>query len=537
MRLPTDEYQVSLYTNSDNYYSESYSGLVAVTLGHATTGIDVAMEPVVKGTIMGSVREADWAKPIPNIDVCAYDIEQEELFGECTQSNSAGSYELRGLSSGQYLVEFSSPGPGLEYATQYYDKKPNPLYAEPVTVAEGKFTSGIEGSLEKAGDASGEVTSAATGKALKGIDACYYDFAEFLVGCAPTNEKGEYQTPPIAYGEYRVLFASPTESGFDYAMQFYGGFASRFDSPYIDIEAGKLTTGIDAQMASGGSITGDVTSSYSNKSLKDALVCALPGFGEVGSCAVTDASGHYTIEGLDAVEYEVLFEAKGYKWQYYDDVSQPSEARSIAVSAGAISGGVDAAMQPTSGEPPHNPPPNEDGGTPPPAPTVPVPVPVPLIPPASSPASIGAPPSTSSPTISEPSVGTAEQPTPAASIPAASISTSSAAHTYSGAGWSLLGQRRARTLSRGVALVSDRRGNSRKAKHDEARARPPTTQRSSWRGRATEVQARRRRHGAAARPQAHSRDSHRDRASGRCQAGDGQPHDHAEIARVSDALE
>jgi hypothetical protein len=353
VRLPAEEFQVSFYTNSDTYYSKSYSGPVAVTLEHATAGIDAALEPVVKGTIMGSVREADWAKAIPNVDVCAYDIEQEELFGECTKSNSAGWYELRGLSAGQYVVEFSSPGPGLEYATQYYDKMPSPLYAEPVTVTEGKYTSGIEGSLEKAGDASGEVTSTETGKPLKGIDACFYDFAEYLVGCEPTNEKGEYETPPLAYGEYRVLFASPPESGLNYAAQFYGGFASRFDSPYIDIQAGKLTTGIDAQMTSGGSITGDATNAYSRKGVEGALVCALPGFGEIGGCAVTDASGHYTIDGLDAVKYEALFEAKDYERRYYENESQPSEPRSIVLSAGEALGGVDVALQPID-EPPRN---------------------------------------------------------------------------------------------------------------------------------------------------------------------------------------
>jgi Carboxypeptidase regulatory-like domain len=220
-------------------------------------------------------------------------------------------------------------------------------------VTEGKFTSGIEGSLEKAGDASGQVTSAETGKPLQGIGVCYYEFTEFLVGCVLTDENGEYKTRPLGNGEYRVLFASPPESGLNYAMQFYGGFASRFDSPYIDIEAGKLMTGIDAEMTSGGSITGDVTDAYSGKGLKGALVCALPGSGEIGSCSVTDASGHYTIAGLDSVKYEVLFEAEGYKWQYYDDVSQPSEARSITVSAGTITEGVDAAMQ-LIGEPPRN---------------------------------------------------------------------------------------------------------------------------------------------------------------------------------------
>jgi hypothetical protein len=354
-RLPTGSYIVQFYSNLDNYYSMNYTGPVAVTLGNTAAGIDVAMEPVVKGTIMGSVDEAFWAKPIPNIEVCAYDLEQEELFGECTTSNSAGWYELRGLSAGKYVVEFSSPGPQLEYATQYYDKKPSPLYAEPVTVTEDKYTPGIEGSLEKAGDASGEVTSAESGKPLKGIDVCYYDFAEYLVGCELTNEKGEYETPPLASGEYRVLFVSPSESGLNYATQFYGGFASRFDSPYIDIKAGDLTTDIDAQMTSGGSITGDATDARGGKGIEGALVCALaPGFGEVGACAWTHAGGRYAIQGLDSGKYPVIFEANGYKWQYYDDVELNSQAQPVVVSVGAISEGIDAALQPTADQPPSN---------------------------------------------------------------------------------------------------------------------------------------------------------------------------------------
>ena len=354
VRLPTDEYQVSFYTNSDNYYSQTYRGLVPVTLGSATAGIDAAMEPVVKGTIIGSVSEAVWAKPIPNIEVCAYDIEQEELFGQCTKSSSTGAYELRGLSAGKYIVEFLSSGPGLEYAPQFYDRKVSVLYAEPVTVTEGKFTSGIDGALEKAGDASGRVTNAQTGKPLSGIEVCYYARTEELVGCLLTNGNGEYATPPVAQGEYKVLFASPFESGLNFAAQFYGGAASVYDSQSVTIEAGKLTAGVDAQMSVGGRIAGTVTNAGDGKGLEEALVCALPGYGEVGGCALTHAGGQYAIEGLAGGKYEVLFEAKGYKWQYYDDVSLASQALSIVVSAGATSGGIDAAMQPTGGEPPRN---------------------------------------------------------------------------------------------------------------------------------------------------------------------------------------
>jgi hypothetical protein len=360
--LPTGAYTVEFYSNSNEYFTQYYNDRaseaeadpVSVEVDHTTNGIDAALEPVVGGVILGTVREAVWAKPLANIEVCAYDLEQEELFGGCTSTNAEGEYTLRGLASGEYLVEFSSPGTGLEYAPQFYDQRASMLYADTVTVTDGKFTAGINGQLEKAGDASGSVTNAATGKPLQGIEVCYFTRTEELVGCMPTDAAGEYSTPPIAKGEYKVLFVSPFESGLNYAAQFYGGAASINNSSYVMIEAGQLTTGIDAQMTTGGRITGTVTNATDGTALEGALVCALPGFGEVGECALTHADGQYAIEGLASAKYDVLFEASGYKWQYYDDVSLPSEARSITVAAGSTSGGVDAVMQPTTGEPPRD---------------------------------------------------------------------------------------------------------------------------------------------------------------------------------------
>jgi Carboxypeptidase regulatory-like domain len=365
--LPTGAYTVEFYSNSAEYFTQYYNDHsteaeadpVSVEVNHTTSEINAALEPVVGGVILGTAREAVWAKPLASIEVCAYQLEQEEfeqrdLFGNCTSTNAEGEYTLSGLSAGKYLVEFSSTGPGLEYAPQFYDQKASVLYAKTVTVTDGKFTAGIDGALEKAGDASGRVTNVETGKPLQGINVCYYARTEELVGCMPTDAAGEYSTPPVANGEYKVLFASPLESGLNYAAQFYGGAASINDSASVTIEAGKLTTGIDAQMATGGRIAGTVTNAGNGKALGGALVCALPGFGEVGGCALTHPDGQYAIEGLASGNYDVLFEAEGYKWQYYDNVSLPSGASSIAVSAGATSGDVDAAMQPTSGEPPRN---------------------------------------------------------------------------------------------------------------------------------------------------------------------------------------
>jgi Carboxypeptidase regulatory-like domain len=361
-RLPAGSYTVEFYANSEDHFTQYYNGRqgeseaeqVPVELGGTTSGIDAALEPVVDGAILGRVSEAVWAKPLANIEVCAYRLGEAEegLFGQCARSNDEGEYALRELAAGEYLVEYSSVGSGLEYATQFFKDRVSPLYAEPVSVSAGKYTAGIDGNLTKAGDASGRVVSAATGKPIGGIEVCYFAFSQELVGCLLTDAKGEYSTPPLAQDEYQVLFASPPESGLNYAAQFYGNVNSINNATRISVQAGKTTTGIGADMHAGARITGAVTTALGGGALGGALVCAQPGYYEVGGCAITGGGGKYAIEGLSGGSYRVLFEAEGFSSQYYDDATEQSRAQKVEVLAGASASGIDAAMKSLAGQAP-----------------------------------------------------------------------------------------------------------------------------------------------------------------------------------------
>jgi hypothetical protein len=363
-RLPAGSYTVEFYTNSDDYFTQYYSGTeaeseadhVPVQLGSTTDRIDAALEPVLGGAILGTISEGVSAKPLANIEVCAYNVEEAEegLFGQCTRSNSRGEYALRELAAGAYVVEYSSVGTGLEYATQFYRDHASPLNAEQVGVTAGKYTSGIDGNLTKAGDVSGRVVSAATGLPIEGIEVCFFAFTEELVGCLLTNAKGEYLTPPLAQDEYRVLFASPPESGLNYAAQFYGGVNSINNATYVPVQASKTKSGIGADMRAGARITGTVTSAPGGDALGDALVCALPGYYEVVGCAFTAGDGKYAIEGLSGGSYRVRFEAEGFSPQYYDGASGQSSAQKVEVLAGASANGIDAMMKPLPGQAPRN---------------------------------------------------------------------------------------------------------------------------------------------------------------------------------------
>ena len=354
--LPTGEYEVSFSIESSIYFPQGYERDVPVTVGHTTTGIDVALEPVVDGVITGYAQNNLTKKGIGGIEVCAYEMGREELFGQCATTGADGGYRIGGLSSGKYLVEFYSPtGSGLNYAPRYYDERVSSLYAQEVSVTAGHYTPGIDANLEEAGKATGRVTSAVGKAAIKGIEVCFITRNEELVGCLLTNSDGEYVTPPLARGEYKVSFDSPFESGLNYVEQYYGGASSWNDALAVSIEAGATSSGIGAELSEGGGISGRVTNAWTGEPIKDAVACALAKYDGFGACAATDDNGEYNIESLAGGEYAVGFAAgKNYVVQYYDKKSPLSAAEQVSVTVGDTHDDIDAALQPSDGASPHN---------------------------------------------------------------------------------------------------------------------------------------------------------------------------------------
>lgn len=358
VRLPTDKYSLAIYTDSRTYYPQYWNGksseaegeTVSVAVGKVTSGISAELEPVVRGTITGSVREAVWAKSLVGVGVCAYELGEGETAPACTTTNAYGEYSIRGLTGAEYVVEFFSPsGSGLDYATQFYDEHASPLYADTVSVTQGKYTMSIDGSLTRAGRISGKVRSAATSGPLAGIEACFFKRNEELVGCLLTNKSGEYATPPIAAGEYKVLFASPIDSGLNYVAQFYGGSSSWNDATEVTVKADATTTGIGASLLEGGRIAGKVTSALTGTPVEEALVCTVVGYYQVPGCSFTEAAGRYLIEGISAGSYKVEFLAEGYLPQYFDLAASRESAEAVAVTVGTTHEGVDAQLQPSGG--------------------------------------------------------------------------------------------------------------------------------------------------------------------------------------------
>jgi alpha-tubulin suppressor-like RCC1 family protein len=375
--LATGEYKVEFYSNSGMYIPQYWNGkslaaegeLVHVTLGQATSRINAELEPLTNGAITGTVRDGTSTQGIKGIEVCAYEMGGEEtggLFGQCAETNGGGEYAILELTTGEYLVEFSSPfNSGLNYVTQYFNASSSAANATLVHVGTKSIATGIDAQLNEGGRVAGKVTDASTTAAIAGIEVCAYSTSGEGFGCASTDSNGEYTISALGSGEYDVEFYSPPNSGLDYVTQYYNGQHKASVANPVSVTEGQTTQNIDARLEEGGRIEGTVTDVSTGAAIKGVLVCALVSISESASCAVTDTRGDYAITGLVGGQYKVGFDGwKNYIIQYYNNKLSFAEGQEVTVSVGDTASGVDAAMSASHSIPPANTKPPAVLGTP-----------------------------------------------------------------------------------------------------------------------------------------------------------------------------
>ena len=295
-RLPAGICRIMFVDGSGAYLEQYYNNKptvssaddVAVAAGATTPGVNAVL--AVAGHVTGTVTNAAGAG-LANIYVWASRANGSGGWGVVAGVDTAasGAYDLGGLPTGSYRIEFWDPagsfGDQGAYATQYYNNKPTIASADNVAVTAGATTPGINAVLAVGGHVTGTVTNAG-GAGLAGIRVYFYrangSGGWDYVDVGYTVAAGALELGGLPAGTYRIWFRD--DSG-TYAGQYYNNKPTIASADDVAVTAGATTPGINAVLT---------------PTLATTVTSFLPAFGPGGASGILTGTG---FTGAPAVRF------------------------------------------------------------------------------------------------------------------------------------------------------------------------------------------------------------------------------------------
>ena len=297
------------------------------------------------GQITGVVTAADTSLPLPYTTVKAYDG-AGDVIGTGFSAYGTGAYSITGLATGTYTVYFS-PSSSTPYAPKWYNNHYNQADATIVSVTDGVTTPAINASLDVGGQITGHVTAAVGSAPLEEVwvnvytspTASSYDYIDY----AYTDATGLFTITGLAAGNYYLKYEKA-----DYFDAYYNNKASLALANPVSVTLGGTTGNINAALILGGKITGTVTAASGGAPLSDVDVYVYASKTassyEYIDDVYTDASGVYTLTGLETGTYYLKFEKTDYLPSYYNNRASLAEADAVSVTQGGVTGGINATL-------------------------------------------------------------------------------------------------------------------------------------------------------------------------------------------------
>ncbi len=308
---------------------------VRVRAGHTVTGISSAL--VKGGAITGRVTAG--GKPVSGVCVFGQSPTSFIDFGQAT-TNKAGKYDMTGLNSGRYELEFY---PCTEGTTTLAETFPSRL----VTVKVPHTTTGANAVMPLGGDISGTVLGASPATAQPNLCVEAEETNGLAANAAETGTDGEFTITSLPAGKYVVdIGACGTVSNL--APQWYQDAATVAHATVVSVSSGKVTALASVTLSTNGAITGTVTGP-SHTGLAGICVTTSSDLLQQPVVAVSRASGAYTLLGLPPGNYRIEFSsgcgASGYRTQWWDAKKSAATATVVKVTAATTTTGINATMQ------------------------------------------------------------------------------------------------------------------------------------------------------------------------------------------------
>ncbi len=311
--------------------------LTVVAPAHAAGAVDVIVttpygsstpttftyETPTTGTITGTVT-MEGVGAVSGCGIHLLDEGGDFLLSAC--SDASGHYSIENLAAGTYIIEFY----GFEWgAHEFYDDAPTRETATPVVVMAGEATTGVDAELVLGGQISGTITMEGGAPATGGYVSVMADGGNY-VGGSGVDASGNYNATGLPAGTYLINF-----SGFDAAAdEWYDDSLGSGSATPVAVIAGETTTGVDAELALGGQLSGTVTLEGGAAATGGRVTAYDVAGGEVAwEDDFTD--GQYSIVHLVPGTYYLEFRGfDGGVNEWYDDAPDFDTATPVTVLAG-----------------------------------------------------------------------------------------------------------------------------------------------------------------------------------------------------------
>ena len=317
---------------------------IVLTPGAVRSGIDAQLGT---GTSVSGTVTDSGGNPIPNVGV-SVNPPTGSGASAYAQTDPSGHYTTNALPPGSYVVQFQSTP---TYAGEYWNDKLSRDQADPITIAPGDAPvhGGVDAVLAVGATVSGRVTGP-TGAPLQNI--CVDSVIDTSsgrdgLGGTTTASDGTYTITGLPATTLKIVFRDCNNVG-PYVQEWWNDQTNPDAATAITLAPGDARTGVDAQLAAAGAISGTVTDGGGHPL---AGICAQATTSTfVGGLATTDSGGHYSITLAAAGDYRVQFVdcsgSPAYAAEWWNNAASAATAQTVHVATGATVPGIDASLAP-----------------------------------------------------------------------------------------------------------------------------------------------------------------------------------------------
>ncbi len=303
--------------------------------------------PTTTGSIAGTVIEDGTFVPLDDVLVEIYDASGDLAGSGLTAAD--GTYGVTGLATGTYFAcTVNQDGYFDErYDNQRYASLCSPTSGTPIPVTEPLETGGIDFGLSKGGTIAGLVEKEGTSIPLEGVLVDVYDTVGRLVSSGLTDASGIYSSGALATGSYYACTLN-TQGYIDETFDDIVGCVSTLGTA-IPVTEPAETSGVDFELAPGGTITGDVTHNGTTNPLAGVIIEVYDDGGTRVASGSSAGDGSFSVDGLPSGTYYVCtFNNLGYLDETYDDIPGcvTTSGTPVGVTAPAETSGIDFGLAP-----------------------------------------------------------------------------------------------------------------------------------------------------------------------------------------------